>query len=1676
MATAVDLNDLELELAIEASKRTYIDEQKRSNERSSNENLMMIEDPKERCRREQIEHIMKICSNSSSTPIPENCSLTFFKEPAQQIRHSELQKNTRAQDLAILNPPPVKQLRNRNNSIDNGDLISLSPTDFKNFLITDIQELGPLSQKQRVDEKSATQGFSHDQNNINSRQSSYQRRDPTIENNVSELKRSSSFSKLPSSTEILNTIPSHPSCSSEQSSSAQCVKNSSIYTKQRKWPSRMLTFDDLRMKSESRCQLFQEINLLRKTVQSSKYQFHDATSSNDVFFCSPVVDYYVTTAETIKLIVHQDNSWPRDQPHSFSRLDFTCSRQTTCHDILIDVLARWLPQSELEMNNSEIPFKKFALKVYGTDEFLVEKAPIGKHTIVAYFFSQGKDVELEVGQRVLKHVSHGSVQLTPKDESFSKLPFTREIFTEFLSTVTKHVTPCFSNPSDVKLRQGIVQSIKMLTTFMNSIQPIDLISAIEQLTIATSVENLQWALHSVIESLLKLLKVYAISAPIDFHVENEEIVPAPIISSLSEDCSDCGLETRDSSQFGNEMFTFSIESIHNLNAGDWLLELQYSRFCIEVHLMYGQKSYANSISPTRRLAGLHIHSPLVFDPSQLYHFNHKSIGSNFVNSQYIHFAFWPELDIRIAQLPRESQLCFILRGLPILEPHDSMNLSPSATNLNLTKFIEETNTTFSYELDSTGNSTGHLPENWHHIAYASLPLFDYEGHLIQGPILLPLKKISPSYTRQNVVHPWGSRELIRSGEESVILIKFIEYDYNIRFPDIETPTLTEDHWHDTSEIVSQEDQEVLEMLLDADHSLLNNDERQLLWSNRNYLHKNGRALPLVLASAFSWAPFNLPNIYALLEKWTNVLPEDAIGMLLPHFPDAKVRSKSIHYICQQTDSEFVCQFIVQFVEALRYEIYEQSELALFLLQQSTKNRRFAFELYWQLNQRTVGNTNIAYSVRCRLLISLLLELGIPGFQDEINHQHRFLDQLTCIANDVKNAPDRSISIVLHSDLLKLSEEFDLRNIRIPTNPQWQCDGIIVTDCNYFKSLNKPIHLALKGRKTNYGIIYKIGDDLRQDAIVVQLIRIINEIWLSKQLDLRIMIYKVLPTGLDRGIIELVPRCSTLREIQVQIEGIRGVYSDDVVHKWLVRHNQEEFRYKQAVENFRRSCAGWAVISYVLGFGDRHNDNIMISTSGHVFHIDYGKYMGDKQRAIGINRDRVPFILVFQMVTVINEGNSKNKSTYFQQFIDDACKALNYLRQNSTLLLNIIRFMCCSDIKGMNIDSVAFVRSNLMLDVDDVQATMAFTRMIEETLRSKFQQLNFLAHTLAQHRQNLTTLITGTNDPNRFSFTAEIHTLESTTGGRIQSVNVIDIEKWYSPNKVYMFKMVVKFANEQVSSTIYRKYSEFVELYEKLCLRFSAKSIPPLSYTIQVWRKNIRAVASQQQVELQIFLERLLELHDEVSHSDLIYTFFHPLCRDSDPDAMRNIPNNTTCSDGLLLVDARTGLIDVPQIQLRLTLDTNNQTLRVFVGHARNIPLVGKDHTVPDTYAKLYLRLPQFVQLQKIFKRKTQIVSRSQNPTYNEELVYSLSSYLSLEKTIEEEIASMLLDVSIWCSAGQFVVNNFKLCQLYVTLDSFHRQRAVPSIISSAPNTNGTRRSGTALLSIENWYSMSIASN
>ena len=41
------------------------------------------------------------------------------------------------------------------------------------------------------------------------------------------------------------------------------------------------------------------------------------------------------------------------------------------------------------------------------------------------------------------------------------------------------------------------------------------------------------------------------------------------------------------------------------------------------------------------------------------------------------------------------------------------------------------------------------------------------------------------------------------------------------------------------------------------------------------------------------------------------------------------------------------------------------------------------------------------------------------------------------------------------------------------------------------------------------------------------------------------------------------------------------------------------RYQTAIEVFTRSCAGYCVATFILGIGDRHPSNIMVTEEGQV---------------------------------------------------------------------------------------------------------------------------------------------------------------------------------------------------------------------------------------------------------------------------------------------------------------------------------------------------------------------------------------------------------------------------------------------------------------------------------------------
>ena len=123
-------------------------------------------------------------------------------------------------------------------------------------------------------------------------------------------------------------------------------------------------------------------------------------------------------------------------------------------------------------------------------------------------------------------------------------------------------------------------------------------------------------------------------------------------------------------------------------------------------------------------------------------------------------------------------------------------------------------------------------------------------------------------------------------------------------------------------------------------------------------------------------------------------------------------------------------------------------------------------------------------------------------------------------------------------------------------------------------------------------------------------------------------------------------------------------------------------FDQARRRFMLSCAGYCVATYVLGIGDRHNDNLMMKESGEMFHIDFGHFLGNFKSKYGIKRERAPFVFTPSFVAIL-DGQS---SPLYQEFERMACDALNILRKkkNATMLISLFSLMLRSVGSGLQV--------------------------------------------------------------------------------------------------------------------------------------------------------------------------------------------------------------------------------------------------------------------------------------------------------------------------------------------------------------------------------------------------------
>jgi len=286
----------------------------------------------------------------------------------------------------------------------------------------------------------------------------------------------------------------------------------------------------------------------------------------------------------------------------------------------------------------------------------------------------------------------------------------------------------------------------------------------------------------------------------------------------------------------------------------------------------------------------------------------------------------------------------------------------------------------------------------------------------------------------------------------------------------------------------------------------------------------------------------------------------------------------------------------------------------------------------------------------------------------------------------------------------------------------------VEKCKVMDSKMRPLWLLFENADPmgkNMLVIFKAGDDLRQDMLTLQMFRIMDKLWKKNNLDLKMNAYRVISTGHQIGFVEVVTHSKTVSKIQKQMAGSLGAFKDEVLFNWLKEQNPEESQLTRAIENFTSSCAGYCVATYVLGIGDRHNDNIMVQEDGHLFHIDFGHILGNFKKKFNIKRERVPFVFTPDWAFVM--GNKS--SPYYTKFVSQCVAAHQNLRKNFRLFINLFSMMLISGMPELSTrDDIYYVVETL--SVDESSSGLDFHELIEATGSQFSTRVNFFIHNLA----------------------------------------------------------------------------------------------------------------------------------------------------------------------------------------------------------------------------------------------------------------------------------------------------------------------------------------------------------
>ena len=420
----------------------------------------------------------------------------------------------------------------------------------------------------------------------------------------------------------------------------------------------------------------------------------------------------------------------------------------------------------------------------------------------------------------------------------------------------------------------------------------------------------------------------------------------------------------------------------------------------------------------------------------------------------------------------------------------------------------------------------------------------------------------------------------------------------------------------------------------------------------------------------NWDKYNKTELIYILEN-LQIRKTDCKTMLCNKNCSEKINNYDILYILKYTKNKYIKEYLLEkfdstllpcflplFISYITNDSTDDFSITYYLIN-NCNSIQLLIELFFNIFI-IINNINSENDNKKNINSENDNKKNINSENDNI-YKH----SLQLIKNKLKTNNEKKYNAIINSiKLINLLSHISINNtdkyidsinifinkneVYIPLNNEKQLKNIskniIIKDSN-----TKPIIIEVQFiDNTKKQMLFK-KEDVRVDYIISKTIQFIKYILNDNNIPTDLLTYSILPINNSYGIIEIIEDAHTIYDINEKL--------NTTIQNYILNQNQN-----QTIDTIKRtfihSLAIYSIITYILGIGDRHLDNIMVTRGGVLFHIDYSFCIGHDPKpfypSIRITKD---------MIDMIGGNNSDN----YKYFINKCNNYYNCIRKYTNVI-------------------------------------------------------------------------------------------------------------------------------------------------------------------------------------------------------------------------------------------------------------------------------------------------------------------------------------------------------------------------------------------------------------------------